>query len=106
MFGRTGLGCSTPFAIVVAPTSNRRRRRMICDELLEALTHRVTIRRSGETYVTVRPGLGFAMYYAQPAHEMTVSIERIVDAYLRFVPEGAITALCGRDEWGCFSRKR
>jgi hypothetical protein len=79
---------------------------MLSDSLIEHLTCRFTSSRSGNTYIVVRPGMSLAMYYGAPLHEMTHAIEKMVHAYLRFIPEGAITALCGRDSWDTFSIAR
>ncbi|OJH42370.1 type VI immunity family protein [Cystobacter ferrugineus] len=79
---------------------------MLPEALVEHLTHRITSPRSGETYVVVRPGLSLAMYYGKPLHEMVDAVERVVRTYLQFIPEGAITALCGTNAWGAFSTSR
>src|SRR3712207_5384008 len=77
---------------------------VIPDALVEKLTCRLTLRSSGRTYTIVRPGLGLALYYGAPLHAMTQSLEGMIQAYLNFVPAGAITALCGRDTWGSFKK--
>ena len=76
------------------------------ESLIEKLTCRVTPRSTGKTYVVVRPGMGLAFYYSKPLHVMVDSIEKMLEGYLRFIPEGAITALGGAQSWGSFRRVR
>ncbi len=78
---------------------------MFPEPLRQQLTHRVTIASSAETYVVVRPGLALAMYYADPLHKMADAVRRMADAYLELVPPNVITALCGMDTWGPYSRR-
>lgn len=79
---------------------------MLPDELIEKLTSRVTVPRTGTTHVVVRPGLGLAMYYGQPLHQIAPAVDRMVQAYLDFIPKGSITALGGTSQWGAFSPAR
>lgn len=79
---------------------------MLPDRVIETLTHRVTPPSRGIPYTVVRPGLGLAMNYGKPLDEMPHAVERMVDAYLKFIPEGSITALCGKEAWGKFSAAR
>ena len=79
---------------------------MLLVELLEHLTERVTLPRTGKTYVVVRPGLGLAMYYGQPLHEIAPAVDRMAHAYLDFIPKGSITALGGANAWGAFTPAR
>lgn len=79
---------------------------MLPDQLVEQLTARVTVPRTGTTYVVVRPGLALALYYGRPLHEIAPAVDRMVQAYLDFIPEGSITALCGVSDWGTFSPAR
>jgi len=79
---------------------------MLPVELLEHLTERVTLPRTGKTYVVVRPGLGLAMYYGQPLHEIVPAVDRMAHAYLDFIPKGSITALGGANAWGAFTPAR
>jgi hypothetical protein len=47
-----------------------------------------------------RPGLSICMIYAQPADEIGPYVARILDAYLKFIPQGALeTYLAGNGNW-------
>ena len=79
---------------------------MLSDTLIDQLTSRLTLARTGETYTVVRPGLGLAIYYRHPLAEIAPTLERALQSYLDFVPKGSITALGGANAWGDFTPAR
>jgi hypothetical protein len=78
---------------------------MLEDRLVQRLTSIKTL-SSGERFIVVRPGLALAIYYTRPLHRLVPEIEKIVQRFFDFIPQGAITAICGSEEWSTFTTRR
>jgi hypothetical protein len=56
--------------------------------------------KGGTEYVIVRPGITLCMLYSTPASELAPAVADILDAYIRFIPSGALgTYLSADGSW-------
>ncbi|MCU0636586.1 MAG: DUF3396 domain-containing protein [Gemmatimonadaceae bacterium] len=54
------------------------------------------------TITIVRPGLGLALYYREPAQRLVSTVRALLDQYFAIIPAGVITQRCG-NAWGKFT---
>jgi Protein of unknown function (DUF3396) len=66
----------------------------------------VHVLSGGTEYTIVRPGIALCMLYAKPASEIAPAIAEILEAYLEFIPPGALQSyLSPNGAWKKLTRK-